>query len=99
MAYKIKITPTAFNDLQNSIDYYNKQQKGLGIKFNNVIQITFIELKKEPASGSFIYDSVRYKVIKKFPYIILYELINHNTIAVYRIFNTFQNPFWISDNA
>ena len=74
MAYKIKITPTAFNDLQNSIDYYNKQQKGLGIKFNNVIQITFIELKKEPASGSFIYDSVRYKVIKKIPYIILYDL-------------------------
>ena len=98
MAYKIKITPTAFQDIQNSIDYYNKQQKGLGIKFNNVIQNTFIELKNVPASGSFVYDSVRYRVIKKFPYIILYELIDHNTIAVYRIFNTSQNPFWIGDS-
>jgi len=52
MAYKIKITPTAFNDLQNSIGYYNKQQKGLGKKFNTTIQNTFTPLKKVPASGS-----------------------------------------------
>jgi len=98
MAYKIKITPSAFNDLQNSIDYYNKQQKGLGKKFNTTIQTTFTQLKKVPASGSFMYDTVRYRVIKKFPYIILYELTDHNTIAVYRIFNTSQNPFWLNDS-
>ena len=98
MAYTIKITPTAFNDLQNSIDYYNKQQKGLGKKFNTAIQNAFTQLKRVPASGSFMYDNVRYRVISKFPYIILYELTAHDTIAVYRVFNTSQNPFWVQDN-
>ena len=98
MAYTIKITPTAFNDLQNSIDYYNEQQKGLGKKFNTAIQNAFTQLKRVPASGYFMYDNVRYRVISKFPYIILYELTPHDTIAVYRVFNTSQNPFWVNDN-
>ena len=98
MAYTIKITPTAFNDLQNSIDYYNEQQKGLGKKFNTAIQNAFTQLKRVPASGYFMYDNVRYRVISKFPYIILYELTPHDTIAVYRVFNTSQNPFWANDN-
>ena len=46
-----------------------------------------------PASSSFAYDSVRYKVIQKFPYIILYETHNDH-IVVLRIFNTHQQPFW-----
>ena len=98
MAYTIKITPTAFNDLQNSIDYYNEQQKGLGKKFNTAIQNAFTQLKRVPASGYFMYDNVRYRVISKFPYIILYELTPHDTIAVYRVFNTSQNPFWVNDS-
>lgn len=94
MFYKIKITPAAFNDLQKAIDYYNEQQKGLGKKFNTAIQTIFNQLKKVPASGSFMYDTVRYRVLKKFPYIILYELTNNTTIVIYRIFNTSQNPHW-----
>ena len=58
MVFKIKITPAAFHDLQNGIDYYNKQQKGLGKKFNAAITAMFNQLKKVPASGSFMYDNV-----------------------------------------
>ena len=56
------------------------------------------QLKKVPACGSFMYDNVRYRVISKFPYIILYEFTPHDTISVYRVFNTSQNPFWVNDN-
>lgn len=69
----IKISPTAFNYLQKGIDYYNDQQKGLGKKFNVAIKRMFSNLKKAPESGSFMYDNVRYRVLKQFPYIILYE--------------------------
>lgn len=68
----VKISPTAFNDLQKGIDYYNSMQKGLGKKFNSAVKSIFAELKKTPASGSFMYDNVRYPVLKQFPYIILY---------------------------
>lgn len=54
----------------------------------------FNEIKKNPSAGSFMYDSVRYRVLKKFPFIIFYEIVNDITIAVYRIFHTSQNPYW-----
>jgi plasmid stabilization system protein ParE len=94
MAYTIKISPTAFDDLQKGIDYYNEQQKGLGKKFKSAIQTKFSEIKKVPTSGSFMYDTVRYRVLKQFPYIILYELADNGTIAIYRIFNTSQKSYW-----
>lgn len=64
MAYIIKVTPTAFNDLQKAIDYYNEQQKGLGKKFNLAIREMFAQLKKVPKAGSFMYDNVRFRVLK-----------------------------------
>ncbi len=94
MPYKIKITPTAFNDLQKAIEYYNGEQKGLGKKFHAAVKKMFVQLVKVPASGSFIYDTVRYRVMHKYPYILLYELSDNN-INIYRIFNTSQNPFWL----
>ncbi len=94
MDYNIKLTPTAFNDLQKAIDYYNEQQKGLGKKFNLAIRRMFSQLKKVPTSGSFMYDNVRFRVLKQFPFIILYELVENKTIAVYRIFHTSLNPYW-----
>jgi toxin ParE1/3/4 len=94
MQYKIKITPTALKDLQNAIEYYNGEQKGLGKKFNVAVKTILEQLVKVPASGSFMYDTVRYRVMNKYPYIILYELTDNN-INVFRIFNTSQEPFWL----
>jgi plasmid stabilization system protein ParE len=94
MALVIKLTPTAFNDLQKAIDYYNEQQKGLGKKFDLAIKETLLQLKKVPKAGSFMYSTVRFRVLKQFPFIILYELTENKTIIVYRIFHTSLNPYW-----
>jgi toxin ParE1/3/4 len=94
MPYKIKITPTAFNDLQKAIEYYNGEQKGLGKKFHAAVKTMFAQLIKVPASGSFMYDTVRYRVMHKYPYIILYEL-SYDNINIFRIFNSSKEPFWL----
>lgn len=54
MSYKIKITPTAFVDLQEAIGYYNTQQNGLGNKFKNAVETVFVKLSNTPTSGSFM---------------------------------------------
>lgn len=94
MAFVIKLTPTAFNDLQKAIDYYNEQQKGLGKKFKLAIREMLVQLKKVAKAGSFMYDTVRFRVLKQFPFIILYELLENKTVVVYRIFHTSLNPYW-----
>lgn len=74
MTYQIKITPKAFSDIESAIEYYNKVQTGLGKKFNTAIEIIFNQLKNTAASGSFLYDNIRYKVVKKFPFILFMKL-------------------------
>jgi len=86
----ISITPKALEDLQQAIDYYNEQLQGLGIRFEGNVNDTFGKIQKMPKAASFAYDTVRYKVVEDFPFIITYEELD-NLIAILRIFNTHQD--------
>ncbi len=46
MSFKIKIETDAKLDIQKAINWYNKQQKGLGKKFYSVLMKHIEELKK-----------------------------------------------------
>jgi toxin ParE1/3/4 len=91
MRYALKITPPAFSDIENGIDYYDTQQNMLGKKFSLKVNATLKKIKLYPLSASFAYDDVRYKVVDKFPYVILYA-VQDNIVAILRVFNTYQRP-------
>ncbi len=93
MKYSLKLTPVALSDLQIGVDYYNSQQKGLGKRFAKVIDETLDGIKKMPLSASIAYDEIRYKVVDKFPYIILYK-IHGNYISIVRVFNVHQQSVY-----
>ena len=52
-----KVNPQAKIDIQEQIDYYNNQQKGLGKRFHNDVKSTFIAIRKNPLF------QIRYKKI------------------------------------
>lgn len=83
MLLKLKITPTALLDLQDGIIYYDTQQKGLGRKFESSVNTTLKKIKEYPYAASLSNEIVRYKAIKNYPYIILYEV--NSAINVLRI--------------
>lgn len=87
MSARIEITPLALSDIQQGIDYYNQQQKGLGARFEDIINSTFRKISIMPMSASYAYDRVRYKVVKSFPYIILYE-VSEISVQILRVYNT-----------
>jgi len=91
MVHTLKITPAAFSDIQNGIDYYQSQQKGLGDRFASSVQITLNKIASLPHSASTAYSDVRYKRILKFPYVILY-IIDNLEVYILRVFNTYQKP-------
>ena len=93
MKYRLRISPIAFSDIRSGVAYYNQQQKGLGKRFKSIIKATLDDVQKMPLSASIVYDDVRYKVVNKFPYIILYRIKN-DIVFVSRIFNTHQNPVY-----
>ena len=77
--------------IKNAVDYYNSRQKGLGKRFYTVIVDTLERIRKMPLAASMVYDDVRYKVVDKFRYVILYK-IQGDLIFIARIFNTHQQP-------
>ncbi len=68
MAFKIKIEPEAYQDIQEGIDWYNRQQPGLGRKFHAELKTSFKKLKTNPFF-SFRYDMTMYiaYLSKSFP--------------------------------
>ena len=93
MPRKIKIYSLALRDIENGQDYYEAQKKGLGKRFEKLVNTTLREIRKFPFSASFAYEDVRYKVLKRFPYIVLYTFDDAN-IYILRVFNTHQEPLY-----
>lgn len=48
MRYALEIEPSALIDLQDAIDYYDKQQFGFGKKIEKAINKHFLQLTKNP---------------------------------------------------
>lgn len=91
MTYRLTLSPSAIEDIRAGIRWYDSQLPGLGDKFEQTVNATFLKIKRQPFSASFAYDSVRYKVVRPFPYIIIYETVN-STIFILRVFNTHMRP-------
>ena len=97
MVYEISITPSALLDISEGLEYYNTKAKGLGYKFVDDIENNFLIISLNPKAFTIRYKNVRGKLLKKFPFLILYtENEKLKSIEVIRIFNTYQNQFWKS---
>lgn len=92
MAFKIKIEPDARLDIQESIDWYDKQQKGLGKKFHAPILNSIERLVKSP-HFEMRYDNVHCLPLNKYPFMIHFTIDEAQKIVVVRaIFHTSLNP-------
>jgi toxin ParE1/3/4 len=97
MAFKIKIEPEALEDIQQSIDWYNEQQAGLGIKFFAAVKKGFKSLMINPFF-QIRYDNVRCLPLKKYPFMVHFTVNEAEKLVVVRaIFNTsLSSDYWKS---
>ena len=96
MVYATTITPTAIDDIQEALDYYNAISPRLGYRIADEIDTSIEEISKMPLAYSFRYKNVRAKLLVKFPYLIFFICNKETlTITVLRIFNTHQDSFWL----
>lgn len=90
--FKVIILDEAVLDFNKAIDYYKEINPKLAKKFFENTNSAFNDLKKNPFY-QIRYDEFRMKVVKKFPYIIHYIIFEKtNTVAVFGIRNSYQNP-------
>ena len=92
MAFKFKVEPSAFIDIQNEIDHYNTQQKGLGRKFWLEVNHYFKAIRKNPFY-QIRYDEIRCLPLKKFPSMIHFSVDEKNKMIIVRaVIKTNKDP-------
>ena len=91
MIYQLSLSPNAESDLLESALWYESQQIGLGEKFVQKVESYFVRIKNNPLHFPLKKGNFREAYIQKFPYVIIYQIIEYN-IIIFAVFNTHQNP-------
>jgi len=91
--YKVKIEPEALADIQNITDWYNKQQAGLGKRFQRTTKLQISSLQNNPQIYAIRYKEIRCMIIKKFPHMAHFYINDeNNTVEVLSVISTDRNP-------
>ena len=88
---KLRLLTSAFNDLADGRDFYERQDKGLGIYF---LDSLFSDI-----DSLVLYAGIHRQVFgfhrllsKRFPYAIYYQIETGSGVVVYRVLDCRQNP-------
>lgn len=93
---KLKISPYAEEDLQESVSFYNSQQQDLGNTFFQEINRSFDRIKDKPALCQKVRKNLRRFTVTQFPFIIFF-VEKDDTCYVIAIFHSSRNPKIISE--
>jgi plasmid stabilization system protein ParE len=77
-------------EFDDAADWYDRQKPGLGDAFVNNVQDVFDRITVMPRVHPVVYKDVRRAVVKKFPYIIHYQ-VEPDRIVVISVFHTSRN--------
>lgn len=90
--FKVIISPYAHNDIEQAMDYYNEQTRGLGKRFLKEVKNTANSINKNPFF-QIRYNDVRCLLVKKFPFMIHYSVNEKNKlIFIHAVIHTSLNP-------
>ena len=91
MKYQLVLTNRSLSDIEKARAWYNKQQTGLGTKFSDAVFKGIEVVHNNPEGNEVKYRFTREKLIKKFPYLIIYS-VEENIIFILRVFHCKQSP-------
>lgn len=89
--YTLKITVLAEVEYSSAFQYYENQQSGLGNKFEIETEYLMNQLKVNPYLFQRKYKHYREANLKRFPYFIVYEIIDRSVI-IHSFFHTRRDP-------
>lgn len=75
----------------NAFDYYEDLSPGLGFRFLEEVESFLETLKKNPFAYSYFKEPARQGKVNHYPFVVIFEIAT-DTVIVFRVFNTHQNP-------
>jgi hypothetical protein len=93
--HTVIFSPIAMDDMEQTVDYYEKQQPGLGKRFAAQLLLTLNAIKRNPFFASLRYNDIRCTAIKKFPYMVHYHIDEDQfLVTVIAVYPTYKDPLW-----
>ncbi len=89
--FSLKINPFAEEDLEESFEYYENQQSGLGEEFLVEVKTTLNRITENPKQFPKNKDGARKALTKRFPFAIFFY-VKDIVINVFAIFHSSRNP-------
>ncbi len=94
-SFTIIFSPVALDDIDQSVDYYEKQQPSLGKRFAAQLQLTLNTINRNPFFATVRYDDIRCAAIKKFPHLVHYHINEDELIVtIIAVYSSYKEPFW-----
>jgi toxin ParE1/3/4 len=91
MSLPVVLRRPARAEFDAAIDWYEKQQPGLGVDFAERVQAVFDRISATPEMHAIVYRDIRKTSVRKFPYLVFYRL-RPNRVVVVSVFHNKRNP-------
>jgi plasmid stabilization system protein ParE len=88
----------AQRELDEAIQFYDAESPGLGAAFLNEVERCAQAIQKYPEAGQFIIGTIRRRLIRRFPYALLYS-VKPNSIRVLAVMNLKRRPMYWAGRA
>ncbi|WP_353932423.1 type II toxin-antitoxin system RelE/ParE family toxin [Okeanomitos corallinicola TIOX110] len=88
--------PLAEQELTEAINYYEEQRTDLGLEYLEAVEQAVNCLMYYPEIGAKVRGSIRRLVIPKFPYSLLYRVLEEEEIRILAVAHHKRKPFYWS---
>ncbi|MEH1962923.1 MAG: type II toxin-antitoxin system RelE/ParE family toxin [Nostoc sp.] len=93
---RIVFHPLAEQELVDVASYYEEQNQGLGLDYLTEVESAVNLLIRYPAAGVVVRGFVRRLILPKFPYSLLYRVVDDDLIRILAIAHHKRKPvYWI----
>lgn len=89
--FSLHLSDDAESDLEFSYSFYYEENPKVADIFFIRINKSFESIKSDPYSYPIVYKNVRKFIVKKFPFVVYYQIVE-SAIKVIAIFHTSRNP-------
>ena len=87
MGAELIITPEAFDDLAEAMDWYDEQRPGLGEDFLSSVHASIASTMRMPTMHEKVRFEYRRALVRRFPYAIYYEC-DDQRFTIYGVVHT-----------
>lgn len=88
---KLILRTGAIEMAKDAYDWYEQRSLGLGDRFLESLESALFNIEHHPLHYGKIEGGYRQLKLKKFPYVIIYEIIE-NIVVVFAVFHESRNP-------